>query len=86
MPTRAEILKRYGLPATDFSKDSIHPVRAEDGLWRVMFASPNNERQLMMPGRAAKLAEELRAIDDLKLASIILMNIDRVRRFQKSDE
>jgi hypothetical protein len=62
MPTLSDVLARYGVSNRTIS--SIEPHRDDHGLWRIKFGGPGDPAIMMDIGGAAKLAVELRPIDE----------------------
>ena len=61
MLTRAQVLKRFGLPARKIF--SIKPEKDQYGVWRVAFTSEGTSTVRMLPSAAMLLADELRTRD-----------------------
>ncbi|WP_342711433.1 hypothetical protein AAFG13_06070 [Bradyrhizobium sp. B124] len=79
--TRASVLASRGI--IDHPALAVRSVRPDDGLWRVAINGPGNPLTAIDVGGAVKLAQELRAIGEMDLASAIEKATGEARQAQR---
>ena len=77
MLSRADILKRSGLPNRDAFETEPH--RDDFGILRIKFSSPGDPAQLFSLGSASRLADEIRGVDR-RFAERIDACVEQARR------
>jgi len=79
-PPRAAVLRRYGI--VDHPDLEVRAIKPDDGLWRVAISGQGNPVTALDAGGAIKIAEELLAIGEAKLAAAINSAAEEARRSQ----
>ena len=83
MPTHSEILGQFGLP--DRATFEMEPERDPHGIWRIKVSYEGGVAIHMSQGHAARLAEEVRSVDQRLAEQFGTCLGEARRRFENSN-